>query len=65
VIRLYFERRRLKAESTAADDLDMLPGSRRELRIAEIEAELDALTGGAFTRLARHRPIEGESRPES
>ena len=47
-----------------ADDLDMLPGSRRELRIAEIEAELDALTGGVFTRLARHRPIEGESRPE-
>ena len=64
VIRLYFERRRLKAESTAADDQDMLPGSRRELRIAEIEAELDALTGGAFARLARHRPIGGESRPE-
>ncbi len=64
VIRLYFERRRLKAESSTADDLDMLPGSRRELRIAEIEAELDALTGGVFTRLARHRPIEGESRPE-
>jgi hypothetical protein len=64
VIRLYFERRRLKAESTTADDLDMLPGSRRELRIAEIEAELDALTGGLFTHLARHRPIEGESRPE-
>ena len=64
VIRLYFERRRLKAESTAADDLDMLPGSRRELRIAEIEAELDALTGGLFARLAHHRPIEGESRPE-
>ena len=64
VIRLYFERRRLKAESTTADDLDMLPGSRRELRIAEIEAELDALTGGVFTRLAHHRPIEGESRPE-
>ena len=61
VIRLYFERRRLKAESAAADDLDMLPGSRRELRVAEIEAELDALTGGAFTRLARHRPTEGDS----
>jgi hypothetical protein len=64
VIRLYFERRRLKAESAAADDLDMLPGSRRELRIAEVEAELDALTGGAFTRLARHRPTEGDSRSE-
>jgi hypothetical protein len=64
VIRLYFERRRLKAESATADDLDMLPGSRRELRIAEIEAELDALTGDAFTRLAHHRPIEGESRTD-
>jgi hypothetical protein len=64
VIRLYFERRRLKAESAAADDLDMLPGSRRELRIAEIEASLDALTGGAFARLARHRPTEGDSRSE-
>jgi len=61
VIRLTFERRRLKAESAAADDLDMPSGLRRELRIAEVEAELDALTGGAFTRLARHRPIEGES----
>jgi hypothetical protein len=64
VIRLYFERRRLKAELATADDLDMLPGSRRELRIAEVEAELDALTGGAFSRLAHHRPIEGESRSE-
>ena len=64
VIRLYFERRRLKAESAAADDLDMLPGSKRELRVAEIEAELDALTGGAFTRLARHRPTEGDSHSE-
>jgi hypothetical protein len=64
VIRLYFERRRLKAESATADDLDMLPGSKRELRIAEIEAELDALTGGAFTRLAHHGPIGGESRSE-
>jgi hypothetical protein len=61
VIRLYFERRRLKAESAAADDQDMPSGLRRELRIAEVEAELDALTGGAFTHLAQHRPIEGES----
>lgn len=61
VIRLYFERRRLKAESAAADDQDMPAGLRRQLRIAEVEAELDALTGGAFTHLAHHRPIEGES----
>jgi hypothetical protein len=63
VIRLYFERRRLKAESAAADDQDMPAGLRRELRIAEVEAELDALTGGAFVRLARHPPIGRESSP--
>jgi hypothetical protein len=61
VIRLYFERRRLKAESAAADDQDMPAGLRRELRIAEVEAELDALTGGAFARLAHHPSIGGES----
>jgi len=64
VIRLYFERRRLKLESLGADDSDMPSGSRRELRIAEVEAELDAVTGGAFTRLARRQPIEGEFRSQ-
>jgi hypothetical protein len=52
VIRLYFERRRLKAESLTAD---ISLGMRLELRTAEVEAELDAVTGGAFTRLARRR----------
>jgi hypothetical protein len=62
VIRLYFERRRLKAELTAADASTMPPSSgmplsgvRMELRVEEIEAELDALTGGTFTRLSRGR----------
>ena len=59
IIRLTFERRRLKVDSASADDSDMPSGSRRDLRIAEIEAELDALTGGAFTRLARRHPAEG------
>jgi hypothetical protein len=54
VIRLYFERRRLKAESMAADATEVAAGMRLEVRIAEIEAELDALTGGAFSKLA-HR----------
>ena len=44
--RLYFERRRLKVEPTAATDTR----ARRDLRVLELEAELDALSGGAFTR---------------
>ena len=67
VIRLYFERRRLKVESLAADDLDMPSGARRELRILEVEAELDALTGGAFGRLSRPsdlHPVERQLRSE-
>jgi hypothetical protein len=51
VIRLYFERRRLKAEPQASDATEAAPARIRvELRILEIEAELDALTGGAFSR---------------
>jgi hypothetical protein len=56
VIRLYFDRRRLKAELSADDAIATgmpLSDVRMELRVAEIEAELDALTGGAFTRLSR------------
>jgi hypothetical protein len=66
VIRLFFERRRLKAELSAADASGMAPSSgtplsavRMELRVAEIEAELDALTAGAFTRLSRARAGTG------
>jgi hypothetical protein len=58
VIRLYFERRRLKVELSAADATATgmpLSGMKLELRIEEIEAELDALTGGVFTRLSRRR----------
>ena len=64
IMRLYFERRRLKVESLGADDWDMPSGFRRDLRIAEVEAELDALTGGTFTRLARRYAAEGQSRSE-
>lgn len=50
VIRLYFERRRLKVEAVTTDGNDMASNLRREARIEELEAELDALTGGAFLR---------------
>lgn len=53
VIHLYFERRRLKGESAASDANDVAVSMKLEVRIAEIEAELDALTGGAFARLLR------------
>jgi hypothetical protein len=46
--RLYFERRRLKMEMVLAPNAD--PRARRDLRIQELDAELDALSGGAFTR---------------
>lgn len=49
VVRLVFERRRLKAETATSDSGDVASRLRRELRIQEIEAELDALTGGAFS----------------
>ena len=44
--RLYFERRRLKMEPVPTADTR----ARRELRVEELDAELDALSGGAFTR---------------
>ena len=58
VIRLYFERRRLKIAALTADGNDVASNLRRDARIEELEAELDALTGGAFSRAAaaRHAP---------
>jgi len=50
VIRLYFERRRLKVEAVTTDGNDVASNLRREARIEELEAELDALTGGALLR---------------
>jgi hypothetical protein len=50
VIHLYFERRRLKIEALTADANDVASNLRRDMRIEELEAELDALTGGAFLR---------------
>jgi hypothetical protein len=55
VIHLYFERRRLKIEGLTVDANDVASNLRRDLRIEELEAELDALTGGAFLRAAAAR----------
>ncbi len=62
VIRVYFERRRLKAEALATDATDTASGVRLELHIQELEAELDALSGGAFSRWRSSRngdPLSG------
>jgi len=47
VIRLYYERRRLQIERDVAGVYDV----ERAMRIAEIEAVLDAFTGGRFRRM--------------
>jgi len=57
VIHLYFERRRLKIEAAAADANDVASNLRRDARIEELEAELDALTGGTFSRATRARAV--------
>jgi len=41
---------RVKAEALASDASEGMPAVRVDIRIQELEAELDALTGGAFSR---------------
>jgi len=54
VIKLYFERRRLVAEVGASSEPAVASG-KRSLRIAEIEALLDAMSGDAFSGGSRAR----------
>jgi len=49
--RLYFERRRLQAEFAAQPSEDAALRKERDLRLAELTAYLDALTGGGFSRV--------------
>jgi len=49
VTRLYFERRRLQAERLLAPKADPLALVKEELRLMELTANIDALTGGAFS----------------
>ncbi len=53
VTRLYFERKRLEAEFAAhpAEDPQLI--SERRLRIEEVEADIDALTGGYFSKMKK------------
>jgi hypothetical protein len=68
VIRLYFERKRVMAELSPRNGVvDRRPASDRQrgnLRILEIEAELDALSGGAFSQArARDESATSSSQP--
>lgn len=60
VNRVYFERRRIQAEMLLAPKGDVLGQVKDELRIMELTANLDAMTGGRFTaaltRTARTGP---------
>lgn len=60
ITRLYFERKRIQRELTVTD-LDPSARWERELRIAELTALIDALTGGDFSRLlTRERATESK-----
>lgn len=58
IVQLYYERRRLLFELSTMHR----PDTEYELRIVEIEALLDALTGGALSKARYRRP---PSRPEA
>jgi len=50
VTRLYFELKRLRLELTGADILEGNSRIEKELRAQELEASIDGLTGGFFSR---------------
>lgn len=49
VTRLYFDRRRLQVESLLSPEGDLRGKIKNELRLQELTANLDALTGGSFS----------------
>jgi hypothetical protein len=48
--KLYFERRRLQVENDLAPAADIAGRVRKELRLQELVADIDALTGGFFSK---------------
>ena len=49
ITRTYFERRRLQIDSYMSPPEDLKLKLEKELRIQELTADLDALTGGCFS----------------
>lgn len=56
VTRTYFERRRLQIDLTASPCQDLKRSLERELRIQELTADIDALTGGYFSKQLENNP---------
>jgi hypothetical protein len=50
VTKLYFERRRLQVENDLSPAADVAGKVRKELRLQELIADIDALTGGFFSK---------------
>lgn len=50
VTRLYFDRRRLQVEMLLSPKIDLMARVKDELRLLELTANIDALTGGSFSR---------------
>lgn len=55
VSRLYYERRRLGLERLPSGSGERTAAMRRQVRLSEIESELDALSGGAFSQCTAGR----------
>jgi hypothetical protein len=55
VTQTYFERRRAQVDLLLAPPTDAAARTVAELKIAELTAELDGVTGGAFSSMVRER----------
>jgi hypothetical protein len=56
VTRTYFERRRLQIDLLASPIQDLKLSLEKELRLQELTADIDALTGGYFSRKLKEQP---------
>ncbi|MDP2981124.1 MAG: hypothetical protein Q8N67_03560 [Candidatus Omnitrophota bacterium] len=56
VTRTYFERRRLQIDLAASPIQDLKLSLEKELRLQELTADIDALTGGYFSRKLKDQP---------
>ncbi len=57
ITRTYFERRRLQIELLFSPPTDLKTRLEKELRLQELTADIDALTGGYFTKILEERDL--------